>query len=355
MTETRAILDAAVAALGGQARDGQRQMAQAIDDTVAAGGRLLVQAGTGTGKSLAYLAPAAAHLVAHPSSRVVVATATLALQTQLATKDIPLIVDATAQATGHEVAWTLLKGRSNYACLLKVRDQAREDDQAELLEAGAVATALKSSRADALAVLGAEVVALRRWAEEEAEAEGAGDRDDAPSHSAKAWAQVSTTSHECLGAQRCPHTKDCFAELARERARRSDLVVTNHALVAVDAELDTGALPDHDLVVLDEAHELSARVTGAATKELSPQMVDRVAQRAAKWLKEETADALRRAANHLRGALEAAGPGRVVDSAGQVAEACREVAGAGRDALSELAGDKSEPERTQAALALDEV
>ncbi|MDR1808288.1 MAG: ATP-dependent DNA helicase [Propionibacteriaceae bacterium] len=320
-------------------------MVRAIDATIAEQGRLLVQAGTGTGKSLGYLAPAAAYLADHPTSRVVVATATLALQTQLATKDIPLIVAATAQVAGRELAWTLLKGRANYACLLRVRDQAGAEAQDDLLTGGTGQSSL-----------GAEVVALRQWAEEEWADQGTGDRDAAPAHSPKAWAQVAVSGAECLGPKKCPYFADCFAEHARERARASDLVVTNHSLVAVDAELDGAALPDHDLVVFDEAHELPARVTGAATGELSPQMVERVTRRAAPYLTEEAEEALRQAGTHLKATLDVAGPGRVTDRESAVAAACRELAAAARTALSLLAQDKSaDAEKTQAAGVLEEI
>ncbi|MDR0417202.1 MAG: DEAD/DEAH box helicase, partial [Propionibacteriaceae bacterium] len=222
---TERLLEAAAGRLGGTARDGQRRMAAAVAEAVATGGRLLVQAGTGTGKSLAYLAPAAAHLVERPGSRAVVATATLALQTQLATKDIPTVVAATAAVAGRDLAWSLLKGRSNYACLLRVRDGAGPG-QAELVAAPDLA-ALRGG-ADEASALGAEVVALRQWAEDELAADLPGDRDTAPEHSAKAWSQVAVAARECVGVQACPYAGECFAEAARDRARLSDLVVTNH-------------------------------------------------------------------------------------------------------------------------------
>jgi ATP-dependent DNA helicase DinG len=348
------ILEAAVARLGGAPRAGQQRMAAAIDEAIAAGGRLLVQAGTGTGKSLGYLAPAAAYLAAHPSSRVVVATATLALQTQLATKDIPLVAAAAAGVTGRDLDWTLLKGRSNYACLLRVRDQVGAEAQGELIEPASLAETLKRSGATAESVLGAEVVALRRWAEAELDGGGAGDRDDAPSHSARAWAQVSSSSTECLGLAKCRYGEDCFAEQARKRAGRASLVVTNHALVAVDAAMEGAVIPDHDLVVFDEAHELPARVTGAATVELSPQQVERAASRAAKWLDEAAENDLRQAGAHFGSVLTLAGPGRVTAD-GAIGDACRAVALAGRAALSQLTADKKDADRTQVAQAWDEI
>ena len=98
---------------------------------------------------------------------------------------------------------------------------------------------------------------------------GVADRDDAPPHSDRAWHQVSVPARECLGAQRCPQGDACLVEVSRDRARSAGLVVTNHALLAIDAMHGGTALPEHQAVVIDEAHELTARVTGAASAELS--------------------------------------------------------------------------------------
>ncbi len=272
------ILAAAVAAIGGAPRAGQQAMADAIDHAFAAGEHLLVQAGTGTGKSLAYLAPTLAYLHQHPGHRVVIATATLALQAQLANSDIPAAVRAAEKATGRGVTSAILKGRANYACLHRVVEGAGTD-QDSLLGGEAIAEGLRQSRADAASVVGAEVVALREWAREQLDAEGAGDRDDAPTHTAAAWAQVSVPVRECLGALNCPFGEVCFVEKSRETARASQLVVTNHALLAINAMHGGTALPEHDRLVIDEGHELVSRVTGAASAELSPQQVERVARR----------------------------------------------------------------------------
>src|SRR5699024_12024768 len=80
----------------------------------------------------------------------------------------------------------------------------------------------------------------------------------------RAWRQVSVTGTQCIGSS-CPMVEDCFAERSRELAREVDVVVTNHALLAIDAFDNHGIIPDHDVVVFDEAHALSARVTGAVT------------------------------------------------------------------------------------------
>ena len=133
------------------------------------------------------------------------------------------------------------------------------------------------------------MLALREWAEEQASAGGLADRDDAPTHTDRAWHQVSVPARECLGPQRCPHGDACLVEKSRDEARAADLVVTNHALLAIDAMHGGTALPEHDAVIIDEAHELVARVTGAASAELSPPQVERVGRRALTYLEDEDA------------------------------------------------------------------
>ena len=231
-------------------------MADAIASTFSSGRHLLVQAGTGTGKSLGYLAPALVRLVQQPEERIVVATATLALQSQLAGTDIPAALDAVEAVLGERPRHAILKGRTNYACLLKVRDSTAAD-QAALISAGDLAETIKAAPSSTPeSVLGAEVLALREWAEEQAGAGGVADRDDAPSHTERAWQQVSIPVRECLTPQRCPYGDACFVEQSRDVARAADLVVTNHALLAIDAMHGGTALPEHQAVIIDEAHEL---------------------------------------------------------------------------------------------------
>lgn len=279
------VLAAAVEAIGGTPREGQQAMARAIEQAFETGEHLLVQAGTGTGKSLGYLAPSLLH-VQGTKQRIIIATATLALQAQLANTDIPNALKAVRKVTGRTPTTSVLKGRTNYACLLKTRDGAAEE-QGTLLGGSELADNLKESKADADSVLGAEVLMLREWAEEQLEAGELADRDDAPAHSLRAWNLVSMPVRECLGAQRCTYGQECFVEASREKARGSQLVVTNHALLAIDAMHGGTALPEHDIVVIDEAHELVGRVTGAASAELSPQMVERVAKRVLPWLSDD--------------------------------------------------------------------
>src|SRR5215217_7107604 len=264
-------LAAAVSALGGSERPGQVKMAEAVADAMETGQHLLVQAGTGTGKSLGYLVPALLH-----HDRVVVATATLALQHQLVERDIPALVEAAADVLGEDATYAVLKGRSNYACLHRVREGV-PDDQGVLVDIPESST-------------GAEVVALREWIEEEAQAGGSGERDHAPRHTDRIWRQVSVSHRECLGAAKCPYGAECFAERAREKASRSQLVVTNHSLLAIDAIEGVPMIPDYDVVVIDEAHELTARVTQAATDELSATEVERTARRAIRHTKSDKDD-----------------------------------------------------------------
>ncbi|MBA3233382.1 MAG: ATP-dependent DNA helicase, partial [Propionibacteriales bacterium] len=122
------VLHAAVGSLNGEDRPGQLEMAKAVRTAMRRREHLLVQAGTGTGKSLGYLVPAVLH-----HDRVVVATATLALQHQLIEKDIPAMLDAAGDVLGERPAYAVLKGRSNYACLHRIRDGV-PDDQGALVE-----------------------------------------------------------------------------------------------------------------------------------------------------------------------------------------------------------------------------
>ncbi len=352
-SRTAPILDAAVAAIGGAPRAGQRLMAEAVERTFTQGGHLLVQAGTGTGKSLGYLAPALDHLADHPGDRLVIATATLALQAQLAHSDIPAAVKAAEQVLGKRITHAVLKGRTNYACLLKVR-QGTLPEQSALLGAEQVAESLRTHAADAASVLGAEVVALREWAEEQAASAGLADRDDAPSHTPAAWAQISVPVRECLGATACPFGAECLVEASREVARASQLIVTNHALLAIDAMHGGTALPEHSRLVIDEAHELVARVTGAASVELSPQQVERVARRSAGYLDDDLADEFRDLADTLRDALDAAPVDRVTDPDSALVQTLQQVREVARRVVSALGGD-DDPERKQAAAASKEV
>ncbi len=342
-------LTSAVAALGGRRRAGQVAMAQAVRTAMAAKEHLLVQAGTGTGKSLAYLVPALLH-----KGRVVVATATLALQHQLVERDLPRLVEALSEAreadaargaedaheAGHEAvvdtSYAVLKGRSNYACLHRIREGV-PDDQGALV-------ALPTGS------LGDQVVALRRWAEQEVESGGTGEKDNAPRHTDRVWRQVSVNHRECLGASKCPFGIECFAERAREKAHQSHLIVTNHSLLAIDAIEGVPMIPDYDVVVIDEAHELTARVTQAATDELASADVERASRRAQRFVEGDEADALGDAADALADAIAAAPAGRFDALPEQLADALALVRTSARACVSAFGKDDSDPDaaRTQA-------
>ena len=351
----REVLAAAVTAIGGSSRRGQELMADAVAASLEHERHLLVQAGTGTGKSLGYLAPALVWLSEHPGQRIVVATATLALQAQLAQSDIPAAVNALESVGGSRPEPAVLKGRSNYACLLRVRD-VETTGQGSLISAADLAATTRAASAPESA-LGAEVLRLREWAEEQADSGGLADRDDAPPHSDRAWHQVSVSARECLGAQRCPYGDPCLVEKSRDRARAADLVVTNHALLAIDAMNETATLPDHHAVVIDEAHELLSRVTGAASAELTPAQVERVAKRALAHLSDEVALELLESADGLRVALEASALERVRDDRCGFVAALDRVRAATRAAVTALTAGvaKPAPEQRQAAAALTEV
>ncbi|WP_265523391.1 ATP-dependent DNA helicase [Oerskovia flava] len=264
---TDELLDLAVGRLGGGRREGQHRMAAAVAEAIEGGEHLLVQAGTGTGKSLGYLVPAVRHAVC-AEERVIVSTATLALQRQVITRDLPLVAEAVAPQLPRAPRIALLKGWHNYACLHKIAGGYPQDEPTLFDLPGAEpAGAAEHPRPErtGAAALGEQVVRARAWAEET----GTGDRDDlVPGVSDRAWRQVSVTSLECLG-QKCPLLEDCFPERARATAREADVVVTNHAMLGIAASGSPGVLPEHEVLVVDEAHELSDRVTAAATVDLS--------------------------------------------------------------------------------------
>ncbi len=286
----RATLAAAVEALGGSERSGQIAMAEAVAESMAgepSPRHLLVQAGTGTGKSLGYLVPAL-----HHKKRVVVATATLALQHQLVERDLPRLAKAVEGRAGVDTTYAVLKGRSNYACLHRIREGV-PDDQGVLVEVPE-------------GTLGKKVLELRKWAEAEATDGGSGEKDAAPRHTDREWRQVSVSARECLGATKCPFGEECFAERAREKAQRSHLIITNHSLLAIDAIEGIPMIPDYDAVVIDEGHELVARVTQAATDELWASEVERAARRSARHVRSDGGDPsgdLLDAADALRAAM----------------------------------------------------
>ncbi|GAA4698856.1 ATP-dependent DNA helicase [Nocardioides conyzicola] len=336
------LLATAVAALGGQERPGQVQMAEAVTHAMEQEEHLLVQAGTGTGKSLAYLVPSLLH-----KDRVVVATATLALQHQLVERDLPRLVEAVKAAPiGGDVdtSYAVLKGRSNYACLHRIREGVPD-------EQGALEVVLPEGS------LGKKVLELRTWAEAEVEGKGSGERDRAPRHTDREWRQVSVNHRECLGAAKCPFGQECFAEVAKEKAHRSHLIVTNHSLLAIDAIESVPMIPDYDVVVIDEAHELTTRVTQAATDELWAAEVERAARRSQRHIEGDQANDLADAADALRDAIAEASPGRFDRIPEELSDALVLVRDAARACVSAYpkAGEDADAGLTQAKGAVQEV
>ncbi len=316
-------------------------MAEAVARAFTEDEHLLVQAGTGTGKSLGYLVPALLH-----DQRVVVATATLALQHQLVERDLPRLVEAVGGTL--DTSYAVLKGRSNYACLHRVREGA-PDEQGELIASEA-----------ALGAMGKKVLELRTWAEKEAENSGSGERDHAPRHTDREWRQVSVSHRECLGAAKCPFGQECFVEVARDEAQKSHLIVTNHSLLAIDAIEGVPMIPEYDAVVIDEAHELVARVTQAATDELGSADVDRAARRAQRYVEGEEADDLADAGEALKSAIGDSRPGRIETVPEGLADALVLVRDAARACLSAFGKDKdaageADAGRTQARGAVQEL
>nr|WP_275440817.1 ATP-dependent DNA helicase [Corynebacterium freneyi] len=286
----------AVAALGGAERTGQVAMARAVHGAMESGRHLAVQAGTGTGKSLAYLVPAIVRAM-EDDQAVIVSTATIALQRQLVERDLPRLADALEPHLDRRPTFSILKGRNNYLCRNKVAEVPLDPDDG-IGDTGAL---IDSST---LSKTAAQVLMLREWADDTED----GDRDSLDRGvSDMAWRQVSVTSGECVGASKCPMGDTCFAEAAKARAADVDVVVTNHALLAIDALSDGLILPQHECVVVDEAHELDARITSVATDELTSTGVTLTAKRAKNAGAVEEAGDLEDAAGMLQEALVSLG------------------------------------------------
>jgi ATP-dependent DNA helicase DinG len=273
-------------------------MAEAVERAFETGEHLAVQAGTGTGKSLAYLVPAIKRAIER-SEPVVISTATIALQRQLFDRDLPRLADALTGEVPRRPVYALLKGRGNYLCLNKIHNGAvgEPDDgpQEELFDAVA------------MTALGRDVKRLTEWSSETE----TGDRDEVvPGVPDRSWGQVSVSARECLGATRCPYGTDCFAEKARAKAGTADVVVTNHALLAIDAIADINVLPEHELLVVDEAHELVDRVTSVATGELSATALGVAHRRSARLVDPELAELFEAATATFSSAIHDADPGR---------------------------------------------
>lgn len=336
------LLTRAVECIEGTLRSGQHQMTQAITKAIITKRHAMIQAGTGTGKSLAYLAAVIGFVDQNLNTQAVIATATLALQSQLANKDIPIIMDAASKLGLPQISWCVLKGVTNYPCLLRIR-QTPTDTQDVLV-------GFEDEEAtDSQSELGQQVVGLRHWAEEQAEMSKIADRDDAPSHGPRAWAQISMSGRECIGPV-CPYVGECFSQAAREQAACSQLVVTNHALVAIEASHGWNIL-NPDLLILDEAHELASRVTTSRSDELSPQMVDRVIRMANPLIDEDLKNQLAGVAQRFADAVETHRLDRVRDA--ETLDTVAELRGCLRQTMSAIGHD--DPGREQVATAVKRV
>ena len=228
--QVRRALDVAVEAIGGSARDGQIEMAEAVANALTNRHHLMVQAGTGTGKSLAYLIPGIVH-----GRKVLVATATIALQRQLVDRDLPAVVPALEKELGREISYAIYKGVGNYVCLQKMNSEDIDPDTELVMEVSSLEKDAKR---------------LIAWAKTPGVS---GDRDDAPEVDRRVWLANSTSGRECVGADVCAFGSQCFAANAKAKAQTADIVVTNHTLLAIEIVDSHPILPERDCVILDEA------------------------------------------------------------------------------------------------------
>jgi ATP-dependent DNA helicase DinG len=340
-TAATAALHEVVAAIGGQPRSGQERMTAAVADAMTRQRHLVVQAGTGTGKSFAYLVPAALHSAA-ASERVLISTATLALQRQLMSTDIPTVLAAVEGRLPRPLSVAVVKGRGNYLCRLRLAESVGAEPDPALF--------------DLPGRLEQQGAALRRWAEET----GTGDRDDLPEPvDGRVWRAFSVSGRECVGRSRCPVGEQCFAEAARDAAAAADIVVANHTLLAIELSSDNEVLPDYDVAVIDEAHELVARMTQASTESLTAPGLAEAGRRATGLLSEaagrnwqEAADAF--SAAMLRALADATGAdARIRQAPEELVRCLARVRDAAHEGLTELAArsDDEAVSRQQAAVA----
>ena len=210
-------------------RPAQARLSSAVARVLTEGGLLLAEAGTGTGKTLAYLLPAV-----ELGRRVVVSTGTKNLQEQLLGKDIPLL----ARALGRDLSVAVMKGRGNYLCLLRYRSFG---------QAGSF------RRLDEIPLFRA----VEAWAPR-TETGDRGEVEDLPD-AADFWREISASSENCIG-QACPDFDPCWVTRMRQRALEADLVVVNHHLLCADLAVKDSSygavIPEYDTVILDEAHLL---------------------------------------------------------------------------------------------------
>ncbi|MGI9624362.1 MAG: ATP-dependent DNA helicase [Acidimicrobiales bacterium] len=271
---------------GGQHRAGQVELARAVSQAISDRFHLVARAGTGTGKSLAYLVPAIMS-----GQRTVVATATKALQDQLANKDLPFLGEHL------DFTWAVLKGRSNYVCRQRLVEIANDRQ-----------LALDGVAGDDF---DQELDAIVEWSEDTE----TGDRAElAAEPRTTTWSAVSVTSDTCPGATRCPSGEECFAEWARAEAQVADLVVVNTHLYGLNLASDGVILPEHDVVVIDEAHQLEDIISATAGVEISAGRFHDLARRSSGIIvDDELSKKLSEVGDDVDLALEGLGDGRVHD------------------------------------------
>jgi ATP-dependent DNA helicase DinG len=228
---------------GAEERQGQIDMSHAIAESLASGRSIIVQAGTGTGKSLGYLVPAIL-----TGETAVVATATKALQDQLNSNDLPLL----QKHLDIPFTWAVVKGRSNYACLQRINERADKSAQLEFEE-----TSDKVNK---------EIDELITWAKKTK----TGDFDELPRiPSDRAKQAISVSTDECPGKNKCPVGANCFAERARDAASTANVVVVNIALYGAHIASSGNILPEHKIVIFDEAHQLESSLSDAVGIQLT--------------------------------------------------------------------------------------
>ncbi len=279
--KVRSALSAAVLSINGAPRSGQIEMAEAVANALSDRHHLLVQAGTGTGKSLAYLVPALVH-----GKRVLVATATLALQRQLVERDLPRVKEALEKELGRSISFAVYKGVGNYLCLQKMNADDGTADSELLVEFSGLEKDAKR---------------LRDWAQKPGIS---GDRDDAPDVDRRVWLANSTSGRECVGADECRFGSECFAVKAKAKAQTADIVVTNHTLLAIEIVDSHPILPERDAVILDEAHEFMDRTTQAVTEELTSGRVLRAASMVRRHMPGKLAESFAKAADGFHEAMQ---------------------------------------------------
>ena len=298
-------------------------MVEAICDALENDQNLAVQADTGVGKSIAYLAPTLSALANGKEGPVVLATATLALQRQVLTVDAVAVTDAIKSLTGTRVEAAVLKGWSNYACryLLEGDPTLGLDEQEELFP----------DPSSLISADGKTWAKVAKWAAKSR----TGDRDDLDvSVPGRLWSKMSVSRRECLGTS-CPFYEECFANLARTKAFEADLVVTNHSVLGIAVNSNPEVIPEPSILVIDEAHSLADTVRHQGTVTLTERSLAAVA-RALRPFSSEAGNNMELAADQFDSALRAAGKGLMRGRGEALGDALVQIGEAARQGRREL-------------------